>query len=191
MNGALRRLRFEAAQLGMVGWLGAALLVAAAIYAGVVVPQQDSTEAEMRQEIGQLRQRIAAEQARQVGALDNGPAAVERFFATLPRQSEVPAALRGLQELADKDGVVLEKKEYRYADTLAASGMSSAAKPVAEVAVLLSARAPYGRLRSFLADAFARYPALALDGMALKRERIGAGDVSAGLHLALFFRKDA
>lgn len=174
---------FAAGRLGLLGWVGVALVAGAAAYALVVVPQRAAALAACRAETGDWEQRRQALAASDKETPAAAPAP--------PTVATTPAALQALDGIARQDKLTVSRSEYRYsAPEPAAQGGKHAAAEGGwlEVRIQVPATGSYGNVRAFLAHALDGLPTLALDEALLRRESIAGGDVHAQLRFTLFVR---
>ena len=189
-------LRFSTRQLGLLGWVGVALLLGSLCYGLVVVPQRHVESDALRKEIAQLRQdRLALLRVKAASADRAASAPLE-----LPTTSMTPEILLTLEDIARQDGLQIKRNDYRYVEpapsSLTKARASSAESSPAggrllEVKIVTPATGSYRNVRTFLSHVLEKVPALALDDMSLKREAIAGGDLQAQLRFTLFVRGGA
>ncbi|MES2128100.1 MAG: hypothetical protein V4463_12570 [Pseudomonadota bacterium] len=174
------RLQWEARrQLARLGWgatLGCMLLLAAAATAWQSA-KLIQRQAVLHAEIAQVRKAPPV--------MDNGGAdgarRIAAFQAYLPLHETIPEQLKTLVEVADKNGIVLARADY---------------KPVLEdnadfmrYQLTLPVKADYANIQAFIVKAMRALPTLTLDSVTFKREQIETGDVEARLQFSLLLRK--
>lgn len=163
-------------RLGAAGLIGLTLVLAA----GGVFLLLQPLQRELLQQTAQLH---ALQDHRKDVAAPPPNTTSAAWVRTLPAASSVPAMMRELAALAQKQGLALDQGQYSVT-------------PVAGTALLRwHARLPitgsYPALRIFLAKSLQAIPALALDGFKLERQDIGAQTVQAALRLSLVMRGGA
>ena len=186
----LRAVMFSLHRLGLLGWTGLALIVAACGYGVIAVPQRNAQLESLRDDIAHWQQRRELLEA----AAHNAPQAVVQ--AVLPGVGDTPAALLTLRDIARKDNLQVSRNDYHYEDAESA-GAGRGGKMVAdrnglvEVHIAIPASGSYHDLRAFLSHALDKLPSLALDDAALKRDSIASGGLQAQLRFTLFVRRES
>jgi len=167
----MKRLMTQARRLGWPAALAAVLTVAAVIGA-IWLPREQAQLDAQRQA---LTARRAALQPRHPAAVatDDGTA----LAASLPPDSERQARTAALLALATELGLPWPRSEFRY--------QADRELGLAQYRVAMQLSGHYGALRDFVAEALRRDPALALDGLRLRREPNGSvkAELSWVLHM--------
>jgi len=170
-------LRAFVRDIGTLGIVGLALLVAAgpAWWVLVRVPHQQA--AEIKADLASLRARRLRAAERPVAA----PAAqqIERFRAVFPDVATTPAALAQISRLAAANKVALASGDYRLVEERALGML--------RYEVRYPVKGAWRDVFSLLAALLNEMPALALDEVVFKRESRNAAEVDAQLRLSLFF----
>lgn len=174
----LRALRLSAwllRRLGWPGWLGLAMLAATAIAGStLLLPEWFRHEA--------LQLDIAASEAAAAVPAASRPQTPQQqlgaFLGELPRPSEVPAILTRINALAVGQSLALEAGEYAQSPV---NGL-----PVEQMRVTLPVRGHYPAIRQFVDASLAAVPALALQSVQVRRERIADDVVEARLVFVLY-----
>lgn len=171
-------LAWLAARLAWPGLLGLALLLAAGA-AQLWLTRPMHSEA---RDLAARAERLAARPA------PPAPTAAQ-LEARRPLAERLPEAdrdaeiLAGLFAAAGRAGLSLDQGNYRLTvDRIAGLQRQQITLPVA---------GDYPAIRAFVAHALARHPSLALDGLQLARDGIGAGQVRATLRFTLYLREGA
>ena len=167
-------------RLGWPGWLGLAMIGGAAAAAVTfVLPDWNRHEA-LQADIA------AAEVAAAVPAASRPLTPQEQlgaFLGDLPRPSEVPAILTRINALAVGQSLALEAGEYAQSPV---NGL-----PVDQIRVTLPVRGKYPAIRHFVDASLAAVPALALQSVQVRRERIADDVVEARLVFVLFIGRSS
>ena len=103
------------------------------------------------------------------------------FYAYLPPHDAIPDQLKQLVNVAEKSGMTLAQAEYKpqadsHADFL-------------RYQITLPVKADYSAVQNFIVRALRELPALTLDSVAFKRDRIETGEVEARIQFVLLVRK--
>lgn len=172
---AARLAAWHLRRLGWPGWLGLVMLAAAAATAAVIVlPDWNRHEA-------LLADIAAAEVAAAVPAASRPLTPQQQlgaFLGDLPRPSEVPAILTRINALAVGQSLALEAGEYAQSPV---NGLAAD-----QMRVTLPVRGKYPAIRHFVDASLAAVPALALQSVQIRRERIADDVVEARLVFVLF-----
>lgn len=171
-------LAWLAARLNWPGLLGLALVLAAgAAQLWLTRPMQAETR-----DLAVRAERLAARPA--PPALTPAELEARRPLAErLPGADRDAEILAGLFAAAGRAGLSLDQGNYRLTvDRIAGLQRQQITLPVA---------GDYPAIRAFVAHAMARHPSLALDGLQLARDGIGAGQVRATLRFTLYLREGA
>lgn len=171
-------LAWLAARLAWPGLLGLALmLVAGAAQFGLTRPMSVETR-----DLAARAERLASRPP----APDPASAARQAahpLAGRLPESERDAEILAGLFAAAGRAGLALDQGNYRLTvDRIAGLQRQQITLPVSGA---------YPAIRAFVAQVLARHPSLALDGLELARDGIGAGDVRATLRFTLYLREDA
>lgn len=106
---------------------------------------------------------------------------IAAFYAYLPAHGAIPDLLKRLVEVAEQNGITLEKADYKpLLDDNAA---------FLRYQITLPIKAEYAKVQAFIVAALQALPTLTLENVAFKREQIESGDVEARLQFVLLVRK--
>jgi hypothetical protein len=167
------------------GWpaaLGLALIAAALCAAWLVTPSIDHA-AELLHEEAQALRKQTLWQARTGSAPTDDLASAQAFRGTFPLPGRRATRVSALLALAEEQGVVVRRGEFRY--------QPEPALGLSRYSLSLPAEGSYSALRAFVAEGLRRDPALALDGLRLGRDEAAAGGLRADLRFTLYMRIDA
>ena len=176
----VHRLQWETRrQLARLGWgavLGSALLLGAAALAWQSSKLM-AHQAALRAEIAQVRKAPPV--------VDSGVPDMARkiaaFQAYLPLHETIPEQLKTLVDVAEKNGIVLARADYKPVLEDSADFM--------RYQVSLPVKADYARIQAFIVGALKSLPTLTLDSVTFKRDQIETGDVEARVQFSLLLRK--
>jgi hypothetical protein len=181
---SLARLRWRARR--MVGLLGlpamaglACLVVAAGVGVHALVTEHDNHGLSQRAQRSQAR--VATPPAR--GEQDDLTATVAAFYAKLPMQEMMGEQMQMLNDIALRSGVALLQADY--------SVQADRDAPLARYTMTIPIRGDALKVQSFVLLALQDMPTLALESIALKRERIEATEVEATIAFVLLVRQPA
>lgn len=163
--------RFYLGRLGRVGAAGALLIGASLAYEQGVVRPNEVALGEQRVRNEQARQAAEAQRARvmQNAVEASGQPALAPAAA---------AALRRLFDAADQAGLELDQGEYRLTEVKDAH--------LRRYQLSLPVYGGYPEIRTFVAQALNADPALALNAIQLRRDRIESPDLEALLNFTLY-----
>lgn len=184
-----RHLRHRGERLGWAASLGIVLLLAALLYALISV-RAASARAER---FAAAATQANAEVARQASAASGASAApktpttpaeqIVAFYKEFPKGESVPDWLESVYAIAENEKLSLEVGEYLL--TKSAGGKLDHFK------ITLPVKGSYPQLRKFINAALATVPSLALDGIYLKRDKVGDGAVDARVVFLLYLERGA
>jgi hypothetical protein len=169
-------IRFYLGRLGKVGMAGALLMVASLIYDSAVVQPRKLALGEQLLRNQRAQQEAAARQARasQAPAGEAGQPALAPVAA---------AALRRLFDAADQAGLELDRGEYRLTEIKEAH--------LRRYQLSLPVSGGYPEIRAFVTQALNADPALALNAIQLRRDRIESPDLEGLLNFTLYLELGA
>jgi len=176
MARALAIIRFYLGRLGKVGMAGALLMVASLAYDSAVVQPRKLALGEQLLRNQRAQQEAAARQARasQAPAGEAGQPALAPVAA---------AALRRLFDAADQAGLELDRGEYRLTEIKEAH--------LRRYQLSLPVSGGYPEIRAFVTQALNADPALALNAIQLRRDRIESPDLEGLLNFTLYLELGA
>jgi hypothetical protein len=171
----LDMLKFYRGRLGRVGAAGALLLGASLVYLNAVVAPREAALDEQLQR---------NEQARRVDAARQRAAQTEVDASGRPALAPAAAAaLRRLFDAADQAGLDLDQGEYRLTEVKDAQ--------LRRYQLSLPVAGGYPEIRAFVAQALNGDPALALNAIQLRRDRIESPDLEGMLNFTLYLEMGA
>ena len=182
LNQVLPQLRWQAARLGTIGKTGLGLLVVAAIFFVAAVLPQDTTlqtlkkQAEKLQAQSQQNQNKAA-----IGKEISGDQALQIFYDFFPRIDSSPFWIRELSDIAKKRGVEINSSEYRL--------VLEKDSRLARYEMILPVKGQYAQIRAFMADALQAVPAMAIAGIAIRRENVASTQLEVRLEINLYLNQ--
>lgn len=169
---------------GALHWVGAGMLVAAALLHGVLVPRI-AGQAEA------VRQVIAAQSASaQIGAPgvavadDDRPAALARRYDALATvvadEGQIARIVRDLFAHAARSGVVLAQSDYKRS--------SEPGGGLTTLEIRLPVKGRYPKIRRFISDTLVSMPGVALRDVSFRRDGINVEGVEAQLRFIVFLK---
>ena len=104
------------------------------------------------------------------------------FYGAFPKGATIPDWLSKIYTIADQQKLDLEVGEYSL--TQAKSGRLD------QFRIVFPVKGSYPQIRKFIGAALATAPALALDSLSLKRDKVGDGSVDARIVFLLYLEKN-
>jgi hypothetical protein len=184
MNAAfLQRLaKYHLARLGWPGWSGLALLFAAIGYLlSVVLPATRELD-QLDRSVARSVAEVKAEQGGGTRQLTPSEQ-LAQFYAAFPKGTTVPDWLGKLNSIAVKQNLSLDVGNYSLVHNQSAR--------LDRFRITLPIKGSYPQVRKFIATALATVPALSLESVAIKRDKVGDGQVEARVEFLLFLEKGA
>ncbi len=183
MNASLirRRLAYAFRRLGWPGIAGLSLLLAAGVFAAaVVVPDRDR----MRQLDHRIASAAARLQAPEAAGRTLTPGEqLAAFYQAFPKGTTVPDWLGKIYGIAGEQKLSLDVGEYALTH--------SQAGRLDRFRISLPIKGSYPQIRRFIAAALATAPALSLESVYFKREKVAEGSVDAKVVFLLYLEKGA
>ncbi|MDH5479707.1 MAG: hypothetical protein OEX11_02995 [Nitrosomonas sp.] len=179
-----QQLRWQIARLGAVGKIGVGLFVVAGIFfLAAVLPQKTELEAlKERANTLQLKPQQAARAAGEAETVTSrkigGDQALQIFYEFFPRIDSSPFWIRELVRVAKKQGVEVNSSDFRLS--------IDKSERLARYEMILPIRGRYPQIRAFIADALEAVPAMAITGMAMKRENVQSTQLEVRLEISLY-----
>jgi hypothetical protein len=178
-----RRLAYAFMRLGLPGVLGLALLLGAAGYASAILLPTVA-------HIDKLDQHIAAATIQLQTAKDAKATAPQTpteqllaFYQAFPKGATVPDLLGKIYAIAGEQKLSLEIGEYVL--TKSRSGRLD------QFRIVFPVKGSYPQIRRFIGAALATAPALALESVNMKREKVGDTVADARIVFLLYLEKGA
>jgi len=162
---------------GPVGWIGLgalALAIGLMLYSRLALESANSRASD---EVAQLRAELARTLGR--GALVRTPVdALGAVAAQLPPADRFPAFIGQVQDRAQRDGVRIERSEYRV--------QSALDKRALRLQMMMPAHGTYPQLRAWLQSLLQSFPNSALDELSMRRETEGSAQLEANVSLSFY-----
>ncbi len=173
------QLRWQVARLGNVGKIGVGLFVVAAIFFVAAVLPQD-TELEELKERAETIQYNAQQTPGETETVKkvSGDQALQIFYEFFPRMDSSPFWIRELVRVAKQQGVEINSSDFRLTIEQGAR--------LARYEMILPVRGGYPQIRAFIADALEAVPAMAIVGIAIKRDNVQSVQLEARFEINLY-----
>jgi len=174
------RLRWQVARLGNAGKIGIGLFVVAGIFFLAAVSPQGTElqKLQERAEILQSKPQQTADEANLERSKLSGDQALQIFYEFFPRIDSSPFWIRELVRIAKQQGVEINSSDFRLS--------IEKGERLSRYEMILPIRGRYPQVRAFMADALEVVPAMALVGIAFKRENIQSAQVEVRLEMNLY-----
>jgi hypothetical protein len=177
-----RQIIYRLTHLAWPGWLGLGLLAAALGYAiAVAVPAAREID-HLDRRIADAETRTQADQAGQSRPLTTSEQ-LAQFYETFPKGTTVPDWLGKLNGIAIKQNLSLDVGNYSLVRNQSAR--------LDQFRITLPIKGTYPQVRKFIAAALATAPALSLESVAFKRDKVGDDRIEARVDFLLFLEKGA
>ncbi|HWK51067.1 MAG TPA: hypothetical protein VNR40_14340 [Steroidobacter sp.] len=167
--------------LDIIGVVNLSLLggLVLALALGVTAFQLDHSAAALHERAATLRIESASRPA-PVVTLAGGDVLIQEHYARLPAHDQLPHLVQRLLKLGRAHDLVLGEGEYRiHNDTNARTSSYRIRLPVSGNGEAI---------QRFVLEAMNDQPTLALQSLAMRRERIGTGAVEADIQFVLFVK---
>lgn len=182
LNQVLLQLRWQAARLGTTGKTGLGLLVVATIFFMAAVLPQDATLQTLKKQAEKLQVQSQENQNKAaIGKEISGDQALQIFYDFFPRIDSSPFWIRELSDIAKKRGVEINSSEYRL--------VLEKDSRLARYEMILPVKGQYAQIRAFMADALQAVPAMAIAGIAIRRENVASTQLEVRLEINLYLNQ--
>jgi hypothetical protein len=169
--------------LGLPGVLGVSLLLGAAAYSLAILLPAASRVAQLDERIATATSRLQAARQAKVGAPQTPVEQLLAFYQTFPKGATVPDVLGKIYAVADEQKLSLEIGEYVL--TKSRSGRLD------QFRITFPVKGSYPQIRKFIGAALATVPALALESVNMKREKVGDAVADARIVFLLYLERGA
>jgi hypothetical protein len=177
MNATVVRGRVSHAlrRLGLPGWLGMALMVVAGAHLLLVVWPALETRDRLDREIAASEEKLSL----CTSGADLSPAQrLASFYGEFPTAERVPDELARLFKFAETHKLELDVGEYSF--------VRAQGGRLDQFRITLPIRGVYPDIRAFAAEALEAVPALSLESVALRREKVVETTVDGRIVFLLF-----
>jgi hypothetical protein len=184
LNQLMPQLRWYIGRLGVIGKIGAGLVVVAGVYFFSAVLPQESTLQQLKERAETLQIQAQSKQTpgdTESGKKMSGDQALQAFYDFFPPIDSSPFWIRELVRIAKKQNVELSSSEYRLVNENDAR--------LARYEMILPIRGSYAQVRAFIADALKTVPAMAISAITIKREAVTSEKLEVRLEINLFLNK--
>ena len=177
-----RQLAYLLQRLRLPGALGLALLVGAVGYAfAVLLPANARNDQLERQLAAAVRQEQAAE--RDLADGTTTPAEqLMAFYRVFPKGTTIPDWLGKIYAIAEQQKLSLDSGEYSLTQEKLGR--------LDRFRIVFPVKGNYPQIRKFITAALSTAPALALDSVSMKREKVGESSVEARIVFLLYLEKE-
>jgi Tfp pilus assembly protein PilO len=173
-----RQLRYRIAQLGLMGCVGLALLLAALAVWFFLLHAGEVERAQLGRTLAALQQQEAARTRLPAASVLPKDEQLELFYRSFAPATQLPASLQKLYRAAERSGVVLETGDYALAGT--------GAERLQRFRVALPLKGSFKQLVSFLDRVLQADRTVALESATFKRDKVSDDSVDARLVFVVF-----
>ena len=175
-----RSLVYWLMRCGLPGGIGLVLIAAAAVYALLVLVPANARSHQLSGQIAAAMIRYQHDQRGEPGAL-SPVEQLQAFYRAFPKETTIPDWLGKIYALAAAQNLDLELGEYSLNQEKFAH--------LDQFRIVFPVKGSYPQIRRFIGAALATAPALALDSLSLKRDKVGDATVDARIVFLLFLEK--
>ncbi len=169
-------------RFGLPGSIGLILIGVASVYALVVLVPASARSHQLNGQIAEALVRYQHDQGGEPGALSPAEQ-LQAFYRAFPKETTIPDWLGKIYALAAEQNLDLEIGEYSLNQEKFAR--------LDQFRIVFPVKGSYPQIRRFIGAALATAPALALDSLSLKRDKVGDATVDARIVFLLFLEKGA
>ena len=167
-------MRATAHRAGVVGGVGLALLIAAAVFDVLAVTPAREHLAALQSRLDRADSRGASEAALRSSP---DPSRIQEFVEFFPPLDTAPQWLKNIYAIAEREKLELLRGTYRVSEDPALT--------LVRYTVSLPVRGRYPQIRRFIAATLNEVPIVSLEGVVLQRDKISDDVVEANVALTL------
>jgi hypothetical protein len=168
-------------RMGIPGWFGLALLVLMAGYSLAFIQPGLARWNQVQAEVGDLQEKLSVCSS---GAAAQTPAQrLASFYGEFPTGERVPDELARLFKFAETHNLALDIGEYGL--------VRAQGGRLDQFRITLPVKGSYPDIRAFAAEALEAVPALSLESVALRREKVADNTVEGRVVFLLFVEHEA
>ena len=173
-----RQLQYRAAQLGVTGCAGLALLLAALAVWIFLLHADDLEQLQLERTLAALQQQDATRTSLPAASVLPQEEQLDLFYRSFSPAAKVPQALQRLYRAADESGVVLESGDYAL--------VGQGSERLQRFRVALPLKGSFKQLINFVDRALKADNTVALESASFKRDKVSDDNVDARLVFVLF-----
>lgn len=171
-------LSYWSRRVGVVGWMGAACMVAALLYFALELVPAARRVRTLGESQAALQLRLTQQSDPQRKVEQSPAQQLASFFEDFPTDTDIPGVLANIYDVAAAHKLALEFGEYSF--TPSQNGRLD------QFRITLPVKGSYPQIRQFASEVLEAHPALALESLALRREKLAEDVVDGRLVLLLF-----
>ena len=176
-----RKLTFWLQHLGWPGIIGLALMASAIGYLFAVLIPTIEHGRQIQVQIAQATTRLQAVDQANQNKTASPTEQLMTFYRAFPRETSIPDWLGKIYAIADQQKLDLEIGEYALAQ--------AKSNRLDQFRIVFPVKGNYPQIRKFIGAALATAPALALDSLTLKRDKVGDAVVDGRIVFLLYLEK--
>lgn len=176
-----RKLTFWLQHLSWPGIVGLALIVGAAAYLFAIIIPAVEHGRQTRTLIAQAAVRLQVTDQADKDKLATPSEQLATFYRAFPRETSIPDWLGKIYAIADQQKLELETGEY--------SLTQAKSSRLDQFRIVFPVKGNYPQIRKFIGTVLATAPALALDSLTLKRDKVGDATVDGRIVFLLYLEK--
>ena len=170
-----RRVLFALRRLGVPGWLGLVLGIAAVAYLLFVAQPATARREQLDAEIAASHEKLSN---CTTGAELSPAQRLASFYGEFPTAERVPDELARLFKFAEAHKIELDVGEYSF--------VRAQGGRLDQFRITLPIKGSYPDIRAFAAEALEAVPALSLESLALRREKVADSAVDGRVVFLMF-----
>ena len=186
MNSVLlrRRSAYYLRRLGWQGLSGLTLIIAALVFASIAYTSANNRSERLERQLVEASARLKQAEADPATRKPTTPTEqLLAFYQEFPKGASVPDWLEKIYAIADEQKLALDVGEYTLSKAQAGR--------LDQFRIAFPLKGTYPQIRKFITAALSTAPALALDGLYLKRDKVSEATVDARIVFLLYLEKGA
>lgn len=173
-----RQLQYRLGQLGIVGTLGLALLLIAALVWFTLIRSGGIELSNAHKKLAALQQQVQAKSSLPTSSALDHEEQMRVFYSSFPAGTKVPDVLQSIYRAADKQDVMLETGEYAWLQT--------GSERLARYRVTFPVKGSFKQVLGFMDSVLQDNTTVALENASFKRDKVDDPAVEAKIVFIVF-----
>ena len=168
-------------RLGLPGIAGLVLIAGAVVYLSAVLLPANAYHDNLERQINEASIKLRSGENETIGRALTPTEKLIAFYEAFPKETTIPDWLGKIYAIAEEQKLDLEVGEYSLTETKSSR--------LNQFRIIFPIKGNYLQIRKFIGSALATAPALALDSVYLKRDKVDTGTVDGRIVFLLYLEK--
>lgn len=179
-----------AKKLGAWGLLGLFLVIASLVFYAINIPKaKQKIELVKAEQLNQSRKQRAQDRNADQPTVQNAEEEVDAFYSRFPTVEALPKILAELNQIANKQGILLSIGDYRYKEVK--TKRKTNARALTKYKIVFPVEGQYTNIRGFVSKALKAFPEMALMDLQVVRDDSNSRAVAARLEFVVFVKGES